>query len=359
MIYTSINFQDMFRESLAMSFKQLIRFVGVITIWLMCAAAHASSCNINSMTMSPSMPARVVVAGTPTSGKVIFGSNLYIDSTCTFTESAPWSIVTAIPFGTSANPLTNITGVTGQASSAPVATVTGGTCTVNPGDLQGGYAQVSVNFKPGQTCRFIARMQLQFLGTGATPSGTMDPIYPSTANNAGVAGGNFNRWASFASCTSTACTAFAPTGIISTFNSTFVSLPNTCTVNAGSANQTVTLPKLSTFQLANIGSVAGQTPFSVLLDCNNTGGAFSVSTFWTFTESSAQNIILNTGTGTGFGFQINDSSNTPVLNNISRISIPSVVNGTNTLNYWLYYYTMGVVGAGSAAGTATFTLTYN
>ena len=306
------------------------------------------------------MPARVVVAGAPASGKVIFGSNLYIDATCTFTESAAWVMLIAIPFGSTPYALTGVTGVTGQGSSAPTMTVISGGCpSGNVGDLQAGYGQVGISMNPGQTCRFVARMQLQFLGTGATPSGSMDPNTPSTVSNPVVVGGNFNKWANFASCTSVTCTNVNATGTTSSFNSTFVSLPSTCTVNTGSVNQTVTLPKLSTAQLTGVGKISGQTPFSLSLNCNPSGGAFSVSTLWNFTEASAQNIIANTGTGTGFGFQINDATNTAVLNNISRQSIASAINGTNNLNYWLYYYTTGAVGAGSAVGTATFTLTYN
>lgn len=339
-----------------MSLKQLIKYAGAITVWFVCMAATASSCAINSMTMNPTMPARVVVAGAPASGKVIFGSNLYIDATCTFTESNTNGVLVIIPFGTTAYALTNVSGVTGQGSSAPVMAITSGPCTAGAGYLLADYAQVPVNMAPGQTCRFVARMQLQFLGTGATPSGTMDPNTPTTSP---ALGGRFPRWANFTACSTSACADVTPTGTISAFSSTFVSLPSTCTVNAGSVNQTVTLPNLSTTQLTGIGKTSGQTPFSISMNCNTAGGAFSVSTLWNFTEGSAQNIISNTGSGTGFGFQINDSTGTAVLNNISRMSIASVANGTNILNYWLYYYTTDAVVAGSAAGTATFTLTYN
>lgn len=326
----------------------------------MCVGANASSCAINSMTMSPAMPARVVVAGTPASGKVIFGSNLYIDATCTYTESSAWQILIAIPFGSTAQALTNVTGVNGQASGGTSVSQTSGGCGNGGASIEAQYSQQFVSFNPGQTCRFVVRLQLQFVGTGATPSGTMDPNTPSTASGNG---GTITKWANFFSCTTGTCTQITPTGVISAFNSTFVSQANTCTVNSGYVNQTITLPTLSTAQLSgSVGKTAGQTPFSLSLACNTSGGQFGVSTLWNFTEGPAQNVIANAGSATGVGFQINDSTGTAVLNNISRQTITSgnTINGTNSINYWLYYYTtLASVGSGTASATAAWTLTYN
>jgi major type 1 subunit fimbrin (pilin) len=333
--------------------NRLLQYSALLGLLLAGEIAVATSCTLNSLTSSPTMPARIVVAGAPASGKIIFGMSMYADITCTWTELTPGYIAVTTPFGSTASPLVGAINASGVASASPVATILSGSCVAQGLNVQSAVSESDMQMSIGKICRYTSQFSIYFIATGGTPSGSTSSTTPTLAGVSSTA----PYWLNYAEClVSSAC---IPISHANGFTTTFVSVPNTCTVNSSSQSQNVTLPAVSAAQLGSAGNVVGQTPFSISLNCNATGGSFGVSTVWNFTEGGAQNIIANTGTGTGFGFQMNDANNSAVLNGVSRPTIAAVTNGVNLINYSLAYYTTGKVSAGSAIGTATFTLTYN
>ncbi|MBE1159379.1 fimbrial protein [Dyella acidiphila] len=132
-----------------------------------------------------------------------------------------------------------------------------------------------------------------------------------------------------------------------------------CTVQAGSANQTITLPTVNARSLTSVGSTAGLTAFNIALTCQ--AGANASITMTTANAATATGVIAPT-TGTGFaknvGVQILNGSQQPITFNTAQ-SLGATPTGTLNVPYFAQYYVTGTpVAAGQVTGTLTFTMSY-
>ena len=140
----------------------------------------------------------------------------------------------------------------------------------------------------------------------------------------------------------------------------------TCTINGGTADFTVTLPTVSTGQLAAAGDVAGRTPFSI-----NLTGCTADTQVATYFEPGANvdfssGRLNNTGDAANVQVQLLGSNNTaiPVLavgvggvqTNSQLVAVSGA--GAADLNYYAEYYATGASTAGSVATTVEYTIIY-
>jgi major type 1 subunit fimbrin (pilin) len=158
-------------------------------------------------------------------------------------------------------------------------------------------------------------------------------------------------------------TARAVDGTI-TFNGKV--LNSTCSVsNAVSNVVAVTLPDVQSTAFTASGSVAGLTPFSlVLTGCPTTpsgvvvGAAFSGGSI----DSVHAGTITNTGTS-NVNVQMTDSSGTALNLSTNSNPVNAVISGTGTatLGYKAQYYqpTATAITAGTVTASVSYTLTYN
>jgi type 1 fimbria pilin len=137
---------------------------------------------------------------------------------------------------------------------------------------------------------------------------------------------------------------------------------STCSVSAGSANLSVTLPTIVTSALAATNSVAGQTSFPIQYTCPS--GWALYMTMSTANPGSVNGVIMpstscSAGTpAANVGIQLLQSNQQAVQFNTAQ-SVGNSPNGTLTLNYYAQYYATGSpIGSGAVCGTATFTMSY-
>lgn len=143
-------------------------------------------------------------------------------------------------------------------------------------------------------------------------------------------------------------------------------LNSTCSVsNATAGVVAVTLPDVQSSAFTASGSVAGLTPFSlVLTGCPTTpsgvvvGAAFSGGSI----DSAHAGTITNTGTS-NVNVQMTDSSGTALNLSTNSNPVNAVISGTGTatLGYKAQYYqpTATAVTAGTVTASVSYTLTYN
>lgn len=153
--------------------------------------------------------------------------------------------------------------------------------------------------------------------------------------------------------------AYAADGTI-TFNGEIVA--STCVINGGTADQTVSLGKVSTTALKGAGTQAAGTIFTIgLTGCGTTFTSAQVK-FDAQTDSTNNKLIkLGTGsTATGVGIGIYESdATTNVVPFVATASQP-IKDGAATFNYIAKYVsTADTVTAGTANSSATFTVIYN
>lgn len=158
--------------------------------------------------------------------------------------------------------------------------------------------------------------------------------------------------------------AHAADGTIS-FNGTITA--QTCTINGGAADLTVTLPTLSTSALAN-NQTAGITPFQInLTNCSPNSG--NVSTFFELgsTVDTATNQLRNTtGAGRATNVQIrvmNEDASQIMLGRAAgaQNSAPATItNGNATLRYLTAYAANGgAATAGTVATSVRYSMQFN
>lgn len=143
-------------------------------------------------------------------------------------------------------------------------------------------------------------------------------------------------------------------------NSTVVRPPACTVVNN---NLTVTLPTVYTSTFSTTGSVTGQTPFNLQLNCSAGTNVSITLTPGTPAYTNAQGVLTNTS-GPGYagnmGVQLfQDSSCTSAIVFNSAIPEGTTPNGSMSLPFCASYYQTGTpVTAGRVTATATYTLTY-
>jgi type 1 fimbria pilin len=125
----------------------------------------------------------------------------------------------------------------------------------------------------------------------------------------------------------------------------------------------VTLPVVITSNFGAPGSVAGQTPFNVQLNCPSAaaGANLAITLATSNPVAGATGVIANTS-GSGYaqnvGVQVLDRNGNPVS---FGTAIPAGTVTAGSFNVQLgarYYQTGASVTAGQVKATATYTITY-
>ncbi|ABI39309.1 Fimbrial protein [Shewanella sp. MR-4] len=159
-------------------------------------------------------------------------------------------------------------------------------------------------------------------------------------------------------------TAKASTGTI-TFNGEVTSSTCTVKVNGTSADAVVTLPTVSTSDLAADTVVAGRTTFTInLSECTLDANQSQVVAFF----ESGTNVVAttgrlkNNGTAGNVSLQLLDAVNSSVIKagdegqKTSNTATTVAGDGTAILPYAVEYY---AEGAAATAGTVTSSVTYS
>ncbi|MET3653327.1 fimbrial protein [Dyella japonica] len=144
---------------------------------------------------------------------------------------------------------------------------------------------------------------------------------------------------------------------LSLSSGTVIAAP-TCSINAGSAAQVITLPAISTATLAAKGSVSGLTAFSIGLTCQ-TGVNATIA--WTSAQSTTTaGLMSSTGSANNVGVQLLDQDQDPVAWGTATTVTGASAGGVVTLPYYAQYYRSGNgnVSVGTVSSKATFTVNY-
>lgn len=133
-----------------------------------------------------------------------------------------------------------------------------------------------------------------------------------------------------------------------------------CSVSAGSANMTVSMPAIPTSALTGQGSTTGGTPFSLNLNCQS--GSTVKITLNTANASGTYPGVVQPANGAGFaagvGVQIRDGGGTPVSFGAKTV-VGLSPDGVLSVPYSARYFQTGTaVTAGNVAATVTFTMNY-
>ncbi|WP_081082250.1 fimbrial protein [Burkholderia diffusa] len=183
--------------------------------------------------------------------------------------------------------------------------------------------------------------------------------------------GNIARAAAVLALAAVAAPAMAADGEIA-FNGKVLS--TTCTIGAGGGatgnkNLTVKLPNVSANSLANVGDVAGRTPFSIQLS-GCTGDSTKVSTVFesgsTVDSASGRLNLVSAGEGDTVASNVqisllNDAQD-PIKAGLAgsqqNSQVVELKDGGATLNYFAEYYATGKATAGSANSRVQYSLDY-
>ncbi|TLG90795.1 type 1 fimbrial protein [Pseudomonas edaphica] len=138
-----------------------------------------------------------------------------------------------------------------------------------------------------------------------------------------------------------------------------------CTINGGTPDLKVTLPKVSSASLVRPGSWAGRTPFSIALtDCGAPlNGAVKV-----YFEPGAEvdvatgNLNITNGAGNATNVQVAllSSAFSPIKLGDVVANTPStnLVNGAAKFDYYAQYQSLGAATAGGVTTRVNYTIIY-
>ena len=145
-------------------------------------------------------------------------------------------------------------------------------------------------------------------------------------------------------------------------------IASTCSVEGGQ-DLTVPLPPVSTTALANVGSVAGRSGFSLALTGCTVGDNNPVKVGVVFengsnVDQSTGRLTVDPGTEAAEGVQINvlDSQQKPIpigaQTGASTESVDIGADGKAKPNYFAEYYAAGAVKAGDVTSRVEYSLIY-
>ncbi|AJJ19003.1 fimbrial protein [Yersinia intermedia] len=157
--------------------------------------------------------------------------------------------------------------------------------------------------------------------------------------------------------------AFAVDGTI-TINGQITDTTCSIAVNNGTNDGTVTLPTVSANALSSIGSVAGTTPFNIVLSgCagSTLNNAYAYFEPGPTVETSTGRLNNSSGTATGAQVRLLDKVSTPiVVGGTSQGGVVEDVSGGGaTLGYYAQYYANSAVTAGVVATQVNYTIVYD
>ncbi|WP_434030581.1 fimbrial protein [[Pseudomonas] boreopolis] len=139
--------------------------------------------------------------------------------------------------------------------------------------------------------------------------------------------------------------------------------PGTCSLSAGSENQTVRLRALSAGEIAAAsGAVAAsREPFSVQVEDCAPSLTTATFAFQGTTLDAAEHVLVNTGTATGVGIEmaLDDGSNGVIVPNTGQYPVAIASRRATLRATAAYYHPPGApVGAGSVIALATVVVTF-
>lgn len=136
-------------------------------------------------------------------------------------------------------------------------------------------------------------------------------------------------------------------------------------VAGGSADSTITLPTVSTSNLASIGDTAGRVEFDITLSgCSSADqGAYAFFEAGANVNSSTGRLV-NTGSAANVDLQLLDVSNAYTPINVgntlqhSDTTATAISGDTARLNYAVEYYASAAPTAGNVSSSVTYTVSY-
>ncbi|WP_145515786.1 fimbrial protein [Yersinia aleksiciae] len=135
-------------------------------------------------------------------------------------------------------------------------------------------------------------------------------------------------------------------------------------VNNGTKDATVTLPTVSASALSTINSVAGTTPFNIVLSgCTGTTMNNAYAYFEPGAKVETATGRLNSdGTATGVQVRLLNKNSAPILVGSASQGgvVEDITGGGATLNYYAQYYANNAaVGAGTVITQVDYTIVYD
>jgi major type 1 subunit fimbrin (pilin) len=139
-------------------------------------------------------------------------------------------------------------------------------------------------------------------------------------------------------------------------------LDDTCVINAGDEDKTVTLPTLSSQSLAAAGQTAGSTMFNISVSqCPSTLSNVAAHFETTNMDPNTRN-ALNQATTTpasNVEVQLLDRDGTnPILLGSTGTFVPIATDGTASMSYGGQYYATGKSTSGNVTAVVRYTLAY-
>ena len=142
---------------------------------------------------------------------------------------------------------------------------------------------------------------------------------------------------------------------------------NTCTINGGNGDITVTLPVLSTSKLTAAGQVGGQAAFTMKLTActGSTAHAYFESGAHITSDTNGKGVLKNTGAATNVAVQLmNNFGDVLDLNLDASGQDPhsytgNTASGSADVTYHARYLALGATTAGLVTASSTYFLNYN
>ncbi|ATM85278.1 type 1 fimbrial protein [Yersinia massiliensis] len=157
--------------------------------------------------------------------------------------------------------------------------------------------------------------------------------------------------------------AFATDGTI-TINGQITDTTCGVSVNNGTKDGTVNLPTISASALSTINSVAGTTPFSIVL--SGCSGASMNNAYAYFepgaTVETSTGRLNSNGTSTGVQVRLLNKNSSPIMVGGAGQSsvVEDISGGGATLAYYAQYYANNAsVGAGTVTTQVDYTIVYD
>jgi len=331
---------------------------GCLALWLLTAAAPAWAYCTGSTATSGYAPATVNTNASQGVGSVVARMHVVVSVNCTKDGlSGNKNRTSWLPTFT---PVTPASGTTTFATSMPGLgfrlTLNGAQLTPNGQRLNGGGY---FGTRAAESCANAQGVPADFSGSFAFDvelvQTSATPLQPGTFSDGLLSFGYESEHSGSARCESVQKPDNAQFGRAGGQSLAFV--PPSCKLTAATANQVVTLPTILQKDLPAVGSTAGQTPFSFMLEnCSpNTGVSMQLSGPAT---SAAGTAILDNRDGSAVGVGVKLLWNgQPALN--TTLALGSVgSSATMTVPMTASYYRTGAVSGGTVATQAVITMTY-
>lgn len=137
---------------------------------------------------------------------------------------------------------------------------------------------------------------------------------------------------------------------------------DTCVINAGDDDKTVTLPTLSSQSLPVAGNVAGSTMFNISVsECPSTLSQVAAHFETTNMDPNTRNALNQATTSPASNVEVqllDRDGTTPILLGSTGTFVPIASDGTATMSYGGEYYATGAATSGNVTAVVRYTLAY-